>query len=504
MLVLLLMAVTGTWAADINLSKVSTATTAQNGDVLTGTLANKVQISIADGARVTLDNVSINASGTWTSGYYAGITCLGDATIVLVGENTVKGFHQYYPGIHVAKGYTLTIRGDGSLTASSNDVMDNGAGAGIGAGWGVDCGNIIIEDGIIIVTGGTSSAGIGGSSNGSCGNISITGGNITAKGGGDGAGIGGGIDGSCGNIFIMGGTIDATGGSNAAAIGSGTNSLCGNITITNGVTSVTAIKYNLAKYSIGNGNSGTCGTITIGGINKSSISESPYTYFNLADSKDNSSTLTTYNDNKKKVDVTLKRTLQTSGWNTFCAPFSIAKPSGWTLKKLTGSSFDNSTGILTLNFEDASSIEVGKPYLVRVAANVENPTFESVIITNGTTTTETTNADFVPVMNPTSLTSGNKKVLFVTGGNKLTYPSTTGNINGFRAYFYLKGDAAKARAFSMSFDDEGTGITEIYDLQTYDLRFDSDGIYTLDGRRIEGQPTAKGMYIQNGRKVIVK
>lgn len=500
MLVLLLMAVTGTWAADINLSKVSTATTAENGDVLTGTLGANVKISIYPGSTVTLDNVSIN--GTNSSSYYwAGITCEGDATIVLVGENTVKGFHQYYPGIHVAKGYTLTIRGDGSLNASSN------GGAGIGAGETevIACGNIIIEGGTINATGGDNSAGIGGGNGGSCGDISITGGTITATGGMSAAGIGAGCDGPCGNIFIMGGTIDATGGSNAAAIGGGDNSgSCGNITITNGVTSVTAIKYNLAKYSIGNGNSGTCGTITIGGINKSSISESPYTYFTLADSKDNSSTLTTYNDNKKKVDVTLKRTLQTSGWNTFCAPFSIAKPSGWTLKKLTGSSFDNSTGILTLNFEDASSIEVGKPYLVRVAANVENPTFESVIITNGTTTTETTNADFVPVMNPTSLTSGNKKVLFVTGGNKLTYPSTTGNINGFRAYFYLKGDAAKARAFSMSFDDEGTGITEIYDLQTYDLRFDSDGIYTLDGRRIEGQPTAKGMYIQNGRKVIVK
>lgn len=466
MLVLLLMAVTGTWAADIDLSKVSTATTAQNGDVLTGTLANKVQISIADGARVTLDNVSIN--GTNSSSYYwAGITCEGDATIVLKGDNKVKGFHQFYPGIHIAVDKTLTIQGNGSLTASSNGYC-----AGIGGGEQLACGNIVIEGGTINATGGSNAAGIGGGNGGSCGNISITGGTITATGGISGAGIGGGQGASCGNISIRGCNIIATGGSNAAAIG------CGD--------------------------GGTCGTVTIGGINKSSISTGPYTYLTLADNEDNSSTLTTYNDNKRKVDVTLKRTLQTSGWNTFCAPFSIAKPSGWTLKKLTGSSFDNSTGILTLIFEHASSIEVGKPYLVRVAANVENPTFESVIITNGTTTAETTNANFEPVMNPTSLTAGDKTVLFVTGGNKLTYPLTTGNINGFRAYFYLKGDAAKARAFSMSFDDEGTGITEIYDLQTYDLRFDSDGIYTLDGRRIEGQPTAKGMYIQNGRKVIVK
>ena len=217
----------------------------------------------------------------------------------------------------------------------------------------------------------------------------------------------------------------------------------------------------------------------------------------------NGSTLTSFNG--INADVTLKRTFQTGGWNTFCAPFSTAKPSGWTLKKLTGSSFNSSTGELTLSFGDASSIEAGKPYLVKVTANVVNPTFEGVTIANVTTTTETTYADFVPVMNPTPLTANDKTVLFVSGGNKLTYPNATSNINGFRAYFQLKGDAAaSANAFAMSFDDESTGITEIDDSQAHDVRFNSNGIYTLDGRRTEGQPTAKGIYIQNGRKVIIK
>ena len=75
--------------------------------------------SIADGATVTLDGVSINASGTWTTGNYAGITCAGDATITLEGTNTVKGFDEDYPGIQAAAGNTLTINGTGSLTASS-------------------------------------------------------------------------------------------------------------------------------------------------------------------------------------------------------------------------------------------------------------------------------------------------------------------------------------------------------------------------------------------------
>jgi hypothetical protein len=32
----------------------------------------------------------------------------------------------------------------------------------------------------------------------------------------------------------------------------------------------------------------------------------------------------------------------------------------------------------------------------------------------------------------------------------------------------------------------------------------SDAWYTLDGRRLDGQPTAKGLYIHGGKKVIVK
>ena len=57
--------------------------------------------------------------------------------------------------------------------------------------------------------------------------------------------------------------------------------------------------------------------------------------------------------------------------------------------------------------------------------------------------------------------------------------------------------------------DETTGIKEIYDSQ-----FNASGIYTMDGRRIEGQPIRKGVYIvrsakgrlqgKNGKKTVIK
>ena len=234
----------------VDLSKLTGDFEAEDGDVLTGTLGGNYYVSIADGATVTLDNAAIN--GVHNENYkWAGLTCKGTATIVLKGENNIKGFNVTYSGIFVPENKTLTIEGDGSLTASCGTDEFNGAwAAGIGACSTINCGSIVIK-----------------------------GGNITAIGGDSSAGIGGGPAGKCGNITISGGTINASGGDFSAGIGGSTLSECGDITITNTVTSVTAMKGNGAPYSIGPGNEGICGTITIGGEDKGSgITDSPYTY----------------------------------------------------------------------------------------------------------------------------------------------------------------------------------------------------------------------------------
>ena len=132
-------------------------------------------------------------------------------------------------------------------------------------------------------------------------------------------------------------------------------------------------------------------------------------------------------------------------------------------------------------------------------SNVVNPTFEDVTIVSGTTTKTTDDANFMPVMTPTALTGGDKSILFVTGGDKLTYPSSTGNINGFRAYFQLHDLPTEARSFAMSFDDETTSIKDA--VKSEELRIKS--YYDLQGRKID-MPTQKGVYIVNGRKVVIK
>ena len=264
---------------NIDLSKVYSDYEAKDGDILTGTLGANVKISIADGATVTLNGVTIN--GTNNSNYYwAGLTCLGDATIILADgtTNSVKGFYQNYPGIYVPSGKTLIINGqtdgNGSLNASSNSI-----GAGIGGGGDKTCGNIEIQGGVITATGGLKSAGIGSCETSSCGTITISGGTVTATGGDLAAGIGssigeGGYYSSCGTISITGGTVIATGGNFAAGIGSGCGGQCSDITIAKAVTYVKATRGTdetntyepnaVNSKHVGPGDGGTCGTVTIG------------------------------------------------------------------------------------------------------------------------------------------------------------------------------------------------------------------------------------------------
>ena len=191
--------------AATNLSDLTGDYTAQDGDVLTGTLDGSTKpykISIAAGATVTLDGMTIN--GVNNGSYkWAGLNCEGDATIILADgtDNTVKGFHQGRPGILVPSGKTLTIKGGtagtGTLTASSN-----GQAAGIGGGSGPKCGNISIEGG-----------GIGGGTNATCGTITIanTVTKVTAtKDTSAPCSIGASLGGTCGTITI-GGQVYANG-----------------------------------------------------------------------------------------------------------------------------------------------------------------------------------------------------------------------------------------------------------------------------------------------------
>lgn len=190
----------------LHLEEVTTDTTVRNGWIVSGELnvqSHPVKISIADGATVMFNGITVN--GVDQEYFpYAGITCLGDATIILAEGTTsnVRGFNRNYPGIYVPQGKTLTIQGKGTLNASCNPSSTQSTGAGIGAGYQMSCGNIVILSGTVNAVGGEySGAGIGGAYNASAGNIAISNRvtSVSAKGGPSVIGAGGG-ESTCGTV----------------------------------------------------------------------------------------------------------------------------------------------------------------------------------------------------------------------------------------------------------------------------------------------------------------
>ena len=180
------------------------------------------------GAKVTLSNVKINASG-------AAVSVSGNVELIIAGTNTnTLRSGPKHAGVEKADDNgTLTISGFGTLNASGGE-----SGAGIGGAWHKNASNIVIEGGTIEANGGNWGAGIGGGHGAAGQNITIRDGNVTAKPGGEAAGIGGGYLGDGKNITIEGGTVYSRSGGGSgpvAAIGGGRETGKGeNIQITGG------------------------------------------------------------------------------------------------------------------------------------------------------------------------------------------------------------------------------------------------------------------------------
>ena len=429
-----------------------------DGMTVTGTLGANVKISIADGATVTLDDITINGPGGFNYPW-AGLTCEGNATIILQGTNTVKSFHANYPGIQAAHNtgsgteYTLTIEGTGSLTASS--ITD---GAGIGGG----------KD--------------------KCGNIHILSGTITAIGGKYGAGIGSGSPTTCGTITIEGGTITAIGGYCGAGIGSGCgdwssqSANCGDITITSGVTSVTATRGELAPNSIGKGKDASCSTVTIGG-KAGAIERSTYYYIPLENASSNTAKITAFNGNV--CDVTLKdRTLyQNNSWNTLCLPFSMTAEqiSSSPLAKGRIVELDTekttlSDGVLTIAYKTATAIEAGKPYMVKWVIDeeaedtrIDNPIFKDITLSaSAPTAVSAASITFSGAFAPLTLADGDKTKLWLDDDVRLRWASGQDEqVSSTWCYWDLDDlDANTLNAIVVTFDDGSRPIVELMDGMT--------------------------------------
>ena len=219
-------------------------------------------------------------------------------------------------------------------------------------------------------------------------------------------------------------------------------------------------------------------------------------------------------------NVTLAdRTLYKDGdWNTLCLPFNLGDADaedghyfdgtlleGATVKTLESTSFED--GTLTMTFADATSIEAGKPYIVKwttTGDNIVNPVFSNVLISTATANVSTDYADFCGTYNYMGFNAEDKSILFLGQQSTLYYPQAGASIGACRAYFQLKGiTAGQVNSTRMFFGDDETGISEKVIVKSEKFAT-AAGWYTLDGRKLDGRPTKKGLYIHGGRTVVIK
>lgn len=206
---------------------------------------------------------------------------------------------------------------------------------------------------------------------------------------------------------------------------------------------------------------------------------------------------------KTGAKVALKRTLGAGYWNTLCLPFSLTAEQ---VKTVFGDgvqlrTYSNVTGS-TMNFVSATTIEAGAPYLIKVEEDVVDPIIEGVDVTADEPVAKGDTYAMKGTYTTYALAT-NGSNLFLGDGDKFYRPAEGQNtMKGLRAYFIVP-SGTNAAALYANIDGVETSIDET----SADVVVDSHAtIYNLSGQVVGNnlRSLPRGIYIQNGKKVVVK
>jgi len=234
---------------------------------------------------------------------------------------------------------------------------------------------------------------------------------------------------------------------------------------------------------------------------------------------------------EEDVSVSFTRTSLTAGaYSTVCLPFGFSKPDNCTFYQFAGVKLEGDNWVA--NFSDAgSSLSANTPYIFTCTATETTLSNQSFKATASYTAGSTVNGDWtfkgtyssiswsesIPEGTYGFTNAAGKSV----GGNDLTAGTFVHLVKGasaapFRAYLSYTGSNTnwkKIRTRTDSMEDEMPSViivrivdsngstTEIGTLNTRMGELKIDSWYSLDGHRLLNEPTKKGVYIHNGKKV---
>ena len=213
------------------------------------------------------------------------------------------------------------------------------------------------------------------------------------------------------------------------------------------------------------------------------------------------------------------------GWETIALPFdvqSITHESQGALIPFGGEDSGYHFWLRQLSdngLTRATQIEANKPYLISMPNNTVYP---SVYNLNGTVTFSSTNVT-VPETSAQSASYANVTLYAAfqkleqsssiyalnVGEARGEYPEGSmfeqnyRDIRPFQAYTtHTAGTRGIITLESLGGNDNTTGIEEIR--MNSELRDSKGPWYSLDGRRLDAEPTKKGIYVKDGRKFVIK
>ena len=225
-------------------------------------------------------------------------------------------------------------------------------------------------------------------------------------------------------------------------------------------------------------------------------------------------TITEAANNGSKYDVTISgRKLNANAWNVLVLPFEV-KTFDF-CKAINGYAVFNvlkSVDGDDVKFKlELDKIPANQPFLVKPLAAVDfdatsgTPAvktikFTGVTFVDATPTQSITGADFIGTYVDTTIDDDDYWAL---QGGEFKHFATSNALKFTRAYIKLASGSAAARFFVEEPGQNGT--TAIKELNTKTMEsVAADGWYSVNGVRLQGAPTQKGIYIKDGKKVIVK
>jgi hypothetical protein len=198
-------------------------------------------------------------------------------------------------------------------------------------------------------------------------------------------------------------------------------------------------------------------------------------------------------------NVTLSRTFP-AGWSTICLPFTTSTAMFGTDVKAQAFASADDNG---LNFEEVTKLDANKPYLIYFPSETTTPVYLSADVKT-TTPESVTFGDFTFCGSYEASIRMAGKYGVADQGNvqKLMLGGEGSTLKATRAYFTKSGD--QPAMININLDGNATGIENIEQNQA-----DIYDVYNLQGQLIRKNATslnglAKGIYIVNGKKVMVK